>query len=71
MVWELLDQPGQPPDEFPLDAASALQLLNAAIADAKGKGLPWASLISLTPSEDLLELVKRSQDLDAQSPEQD
>ena len=71
VIWELLDQPGQPPAEFPLDAMSALQLLNAAIADAKGKGLPWDSLISLTPSEDLLELVKRSQDLDAQSPEQD
>ena len=71
MVWELLDQPGQPPDEFPLDVMSALQLLKAAIDDAKGKGLPWDSLISLTPSEDLLELVKRSQDLDAQSPGQD
>ena len=71
VVWELLDQPGQPPAEFPLDAASALQLLNAAIADAQGKGLPWESLVSLTPSDDLLELVKRSQDLDAQSPEQD
>ena len=71
VVWELLDQPGQPPAEFPLDAMSALQLLNDAIADARSNGLPWASLISLTPSEDLLELVKRSQDLDAQSPEQD
>ena len=71
VVWELVGLPGQPPVEFPLDPASALQLLNAAIADAKGKGLPWASLISLTPSDELLELVKRSQDLDAQSPEQD
>ena len=71
VVWELLDQPGQPPAEFPLDAMSALQLLNAAIDTARGNGLPWASLISLTPSDDLLELVKRSQDLDAQSPEQD
>lgn len=71
LVWELVGLPGQPPVEFPLDAASALQLLNAAIDDAKGQGLPWSSIISLTPSDELLELVKRSQDLDAQSPEQD
>ena len=71
VVWELLDLPGQLPAEFPLDEMSALELLNAAIADARGKGLPWESIISLTPSDDLLELVKRSQDLDAQSPEQD
>ena len=71
VVWELLAQPGEPPAEFPLDAMSALQLLNAAIDAAKGRGLPWESIISLTPSDELLELVKRSQDLDAQSPEQD
>lgn len=71
VVWELVGQPGQPPAEFPLDAASALQLLNAAIDAAKGQGLPWAGVISLTPSVDLLELVKRSQELDAQASEQD
>ena len=71
VVWELLDQPGQPPAEFPLDEMTARQLLNAAIDVARGKGLPWESIISLTPSDDLLELVKRSQELDAQSPEQD
>ena len=71
VVWELLEQPGQPPAEFPLDEMSARQLLNAAIDVARGKGLPWESIISLTPSDDLLELVKRSQELDAQSPEQD
>lgn len=71
VVWELVGQPGQPPAEFPLDEMSALDLLNAAVDDAKSKGLPWESIISLTPSDDLLELVKRSQDLDAQSTEQD
>ena len=71
VVWELVGQPGQPPAEFPLDAAAALQLLNAAIDAAKGQGLPWEGVISLTPSVDLLELVKRSQDLDAQASEQD
>ena len=71
VVWELVGQPGQPPAEFPLDAMSALQLLNAAIDVAVGKGLPWEGVISLAPSDELLELVKRSQDLDAQSPEQD
>lgn len=71
VVWELVGQPGQPPAEFPLDAMSALQLLNAAIDVAVGKGLPWEGVISLAPSDELLELVKRSQELDAQAPEQD
>ncbi len=71
VVWELLKQPGQPPAVFPLDETSALQLLNAAIDAAKSSGLPWESIISLVPSDELMELVKRSQDLDVQSPEQD
>ena len=71
VVWELLDRPGQPPSEFSLDATSALALLNAAIDAAEGNGLPWESIISLVPSDELLELVKRSQELDAQLPEQD
>lgn len=71
VVWELVGQPGQTPAEFPLDTASALQLLNAAIDAAKGQGLPWEGVISLTPSDELLELVKRSQEPDAQAPEQD
>ena len=71
VVWELVGQPGQPPAEFPMDADAALQLLNAAIDAAKGQGLPWEGVISLTPSVDLLELVKRSQELDAQASEQD
>ncbi len=71
VVWELLDQPGQSPAKFSLGVTSALELLNAAIAAAKSKGLPWESVISLVPSDELLELVKRSQEPDAQSSEQD
>ena len=70
VVWELLDQPGQPPAEFPMDEAEAIALLNEAVAAAKNAGLPWEGVIQLTPSPDLLALVKRSQELDTQSAEQ-
>ena len=69
--WELLAQPGMPPAEFPMDEDGAAALLNDAVALAQDAGLPWEGVIELTPSPDLLELVKRSQELDAQSAEQD
>ena len=65
--WQLLDLPSEPPAEFDLDAESALGLLNTAIEDAREKGLPWAGNISLDPSNELLELVIKSQELAAES----
>ena len=62
-IWALLDQPGDAPREFELDADSALDLLRQAIAAAKGAGLPWEGEVELTPSPDLVELVRRSQEL--------
>ena len=53
------------PAEFELDSYSALQLLNRAIAEARDAGLPWEGEIELTPSPDLVELVRRSQALTA------
>lgn len=62
-VWSLLDRPGMPPAEYVLDADGALTLLNEAIAEAQAAGLPWEGEIALTPSDELVELVRRSQEL--------
>ena len=66
-VWELLDQPGTDPTRFSLTGAEARTLLKASIEAAKAAGLPWEGIIDLTPSADLVELVRRSQNLAAQT----
>lgn len=60
-TWELLERPGKPSRKFVLDSDAALLLLARAIAEAKQIGLPWRNVIELTPSSDLVELVRRSQ----------
>ena len=60
-VWQLLDRPGAAPQEFDLDPEAALQLLGQAVSEAKDAGLPWEGEVELTPSPDLVELVRRSQ----------
>ena len=68
-VWQLLDRPGETPKEFELDSNAALHLLADAVAEARSANLPWEEEpISLTPSTDLVELVRRSQEL-ASTPE--
>lgn len=62
-VWELLDRPGETPRQFEHDPEDALQLLDEAIRVAKNAGLPWEDEIEVTPSPDLIELVRRSQEL--------
>ena len=62
-IWALLDRPGETPREFELDADSGLDLLKQAIAAARDAGLPWDGEVELTPSPDLVELVRRSQEL--------
>ncbi len=62
-AWQLLDRPGETPSEFPLDADAALELLDAAIKEARSAGLPWEGVIDLMPSPDLIQLVLRSQRL--------
>ena len=61
--WQLLDRPGETPREFTLDPDAALGLLNEAVDVAKDAGLPWEGVIELSPSPDLIELVRRSQEL--------
>ena len=62
-MWELLDRPGESPQTFDLSPADALKLLQEAITEAKQAGLPWEGEIELTPSAELVELVRRSQEL--------
>lgn len=65
--WELLDKPGQAAKKFELTGEQALALLNAAIEAARSVDLPWEGEIELTPHDDLIELVRRSQELAAVS----
>ena len=62
-TWELLERPGEPPKAFDLDRDAALRLLADAIEEARKAGLPWEGRIELIPSDDLVELVRRSQKL--------
>lgn len=66
-VWELLDRPGAEPTRFSLSGDEACALLKSAIQGAKQAGLPWEGTIELRPSDDLIELVRRSQHLAAQT----
>ena len=61
-VWELLDRPGTEPTSYELTPESAITLLNEAVAEVKSSGLPWEGEIELAPSDELLELVRRSQE---------
>jgi CRISPR-associated protein Csb1 len=62
-VWQLLDVPGETPTEFSLSSDQAVALLNAAVDQAKEVKLPWEGEIELSPSDELIELVRRSQEL--------
>ena len=62
-AWQLLDRPGETPPEFALDSDAAFGLLNDAVEAAKDAGLPWKGETDLSPSPDLVELVRRSQEL--------
>ena len=69
-VWELLDRPGETPRQFECDSDTALSVLAEAISEAKDAGLPWEGEIELTPSPELVELVRRSQELASASTEE-
>lgn len=63
-VWELLDNPGEAEHKrYTLTGDEAVALFNQAVAAAKAAGLPWEGEIFLTPSDELLQLVARSQEL--------
>lgn len=64
LTWELLGKPGMKEDGITLDVDDAITLLQKAIEAAKEVGLPWReSPVKLRPSDDLVELVVKSQQL--------
>jgi len=64
MDWELLDRPGQASTRIALNAEAAIQILNEAVAEAEKLGLKWRTKpLGLKPATQLVELVKKSQEL--------
>jgi len=69
MKWELLETPGKAPTEFTITASEAIKLLTEAVAAAEKLGLVWQKeAVKLTPSPNLVALLKRSQDIAAKIP---
>lgn len=68
-VWELLDVPGKPPSQHKLTGVNAVALFKEAVTEVKTNNLPWDGEIPLTPSSELVELVRRSQELASASGE--
>ncbi len=63
-TWELLENPGEAEHKkYTLTGDDAVALFKDAVMLAREKGLPWEGEITLTPSDDLIQLVARSQDL--------
>ncbi|HZL35128.1 MAG TPA: type I-U CRISPR-associated RAMP protein Csb1/Cas7u [Tepidisphaeraceae bacterium] len=66
MEWELLAKPGVTPERFTLDSEASIKLLNEAVAHAAKVGLTWIDEpVRLVPSKQLVELVRRSQEVTA------
>ncbi|MHB8836353.1 MAG: type I-G CRISPR-associated RAMP protein Csb1/Cas7g [Candidatus Methylomirabilia bacterium] len=70
IVWELLDDPTAEPQRFTLKRDAAIALAKGAIDAVRSSELPWGGEVNLTPSGDLLELLRRSQVLAASSGEE-
>jgi CRISPR-associated protein Csb1 len=67
LTWELLGKPGDPPQKLGLSADAAITLLKDAVAQATTQGLSWREEpIVLQPSDALVKLVVKSQQLAAQ-----
>jgi CRISPR-associated protein Csb1 len=65
LSFELLETPGKP-DPIALDSEQAIAIYNQAVDAAKKLGLPWETAPAiLTPSPDLIALVRKSQELAA------
>jgi CRISPR-associated protein Csb1 len=65
LTFDLLATPGKP-DAFTLTSADAIKLFESAVAEARKLGLPWESEpIVLKPSDELIALVTKSQQLAA------
>lgn len=63
MEWELLEKPGSEPARYSLTGETAANLLKEAVAGATKANLKWnEKTVSLTPSSELLKLVRLSQE---------
>ena len=66
VTWQLLGRPGDTDQSFTLDKAAALKLYADALAAVQAAKLPvHLDEVTLTPSADLVTLVKKSMDLAA------
>ncbi|HYH66476.1 MAG TPA: type I-U CRISPR-associated RAMP protein Csb1/Cas7u [Urbifossiella sp.] len=66
VVWHLLGKPGDADTPLTLDRAGALDLYKAALAAVRAAGLPvQTDEVVLTPSADLVTLVKKSMEIAA------
>jgi CRISPR-associated protein Csb1 len=66
VVWHLLGKPGEEDKPFTLDKAAALKLYADALAAVEKAKLPVElAEVTLTPSDDLVKLVKKSMELAA------
>lgn len=69
--WELLLRPDEEPRRFRFSGEDSLNLFDQALKNALPTGLPWqAEELRLQPSSELVELVRKSQELAAQSVEE-
>lgn len=73
LQWELLEKPGAQPTQVTIDADAAIQTLKEAVAAAEKVGLTWRKEpLKLTPAPQLVELLRRSQEIAAaESAEED
>ncbi len=72
LTWELLGRAGEEPSELSIEAEAAVALLNDAVEEATKLGLPWQTQpLSLTPSDQLVKLVVKSQRLAVQQSEEE
>ena len=69
--FELLDRPGKP-IPFTLTSKDAIELLEIAVHHGAKLGMEWESTpITLTPSDDLIALVQKSQQYAATNAEEE
>jgi CRISPR-associated protein Csb1 len=62
--WELLDRPDEPVRTYTVNGTAAIALLNEAIIAARATGLKWMEeKLTLKPTPELVDLVRRSQEV--------
>jgi len=67
-VWEIIDSPKEEPQRYNLSSKMAISIYKEAVSQAKGAGLPFMEEeLVLKPMPQLVELVRKSQELAASS----